>query len=66
MMKALDHLRATGNPVNEADLMYLSPILWDHITLHGSYHFDLAGPQKRQGLRPLKGVATAATGKRHA
>jgi TnpA family transposase len=27
MMKALDHLRATGYPVNEADLMYLSPIL---------------------------------------
>ncbi len=41
MMKALDHLRATGYPVNDADLTYLSPVLWDHITFRGSYHFDL-------------------------
>jgi hypothetical protein len=56
MMKALDQLRTTGYPVDDADLTYLSPVLWDHITFHGTYHFDLAAPRKRQGLRPLRQV----------
>ena len=55
MQVALDHLRVTGHPVQESDLEHLSPIISSHINLHGSYHFDLQAPKKRQGqLRPLR------------
>ncbi len=55
MQAALDHLRATEYPVLESDLEHLSPILSGHINLHGSHHFDLQAPKKRQGqLRPLR------------
>jgi len=54
MQAALDHLRATHYPVLESDLEHLSPILSGHINLHGSHHFDLQAPKKRQGqLRAL-------------
>ncbi|HEY6410247.1 MAG TPA: Tn3 family transposase [Ktedonobacteraceae bacterium] len=49
MQAALDHLRATGYPVQESDLEHLSPILSGHINLHRSHHFDLQAPKKRQG-----------------
>src|SRR5207244_8290931 len=51
MMKALAHLRQKGYPIQEADLAHLSPVLWEHITFHGSYHFDLLGPSRLTGLR---------------
>ncbi len=55
MQAALDHLRATGYPVLESDLEHLSPIVSGHINLHGSHHFDMQAPKKRQGqLRPLR------------
>jgi TnpA family transposase len=55
MQAALDHLRATSYPVQESDLEHLSPITSAHINLHGSHHFDLQAPKKRQGqLRPLR------------
>jgi hypothetical protein len=58
MQAALDHLRATGYPIQESDLEHLSPITSGHINLHGSHHFDLQAPKKRQGqLRPLR-IAT--------
>ena len=66
MMQALDHVRATGYPVDDDDLTYLSPVLWDHITFHGTYHFDLATSRKRQGLRPLRQVNDASTRRRQA
>jgi TnpA family transposase len=66
MMQALDHLRATGYPVDDADLTYLSSVMRDHITIHGAYHFDLAAPRKRQGLRPLRQINEASTRRRQA
>jgi len=55
MQAALDHVRATGYSVQENDLEHLSPIVSGHINLHGSHHFDLQAPKKRQGqLRPLR------------
>ena len=55
MQAALDHLRATGYAVLESDLEHLSPIVSGHINLHGSHHFELQAPRKRQGqLRPLR------------
>jgi len=55
MQAALDHLRATGYPVQESDLEHLSPITSAHINVHGSHHLDLQAPKKRKGrLRPLR------------
>ena len=54
MMDAVDHLRLTGYPINEADLQHVTPLLWEHITFHGSYHFDLSEPQRQNGRRPLR------------
>jgi len=52
-MAALDELRRQGMTVNDSDLPYLTPLLWEHITFHGSYHFDLRAAQQ-SGLRPLR------------
>ncbi len=57
MMLAIDHLRATGMSITPADLGYLSPIRWEHITLHGTYDFNLVRPQGTE-LRPLRGIQT--------
>lgn len=54
MMAALDHLRNTGVVIHDADLKHVTPLLWEHITFHGSYHFDLGEPNRRTGLRPLR------------
>ncbi len=55
MQAALDHLRATGYPVQDSDLEHLSPITSAHINVHGSHHLDLQAPKKRKGqLRPLR------------
>lgn len=54
MMAALDHLRSTGYTVNDEDIRHLTPLLWEHITFHGTYHFDLGEPSRRTGLRPLR------------
>lgn len=54
LMAALDELRRQGMTVNDSDLPYLTPLLWEHITFHGSYHFDLRAAQQQAGLRPLR------------
>lgn len=54
MMKALDHLRATGYPLSEDDLAYLTPILWEHINLQGSYRFMAPQRQQDDTWRPLR------------
>lgn len=56
MMAALDHLRSTGYPILEQDLSYLTPLIWEHINMHGTYHFDLVDASRRQGLRPLRAM----------
>ncbi|HEX4206728.1 MAG TPA: Tn3 family transposase [Ktedonobacteraceae bacterium] len=54
---ALDHLQATGYPVQESNLEHLSPITSAHINLHSSHHLDLQTPKKRKGqLRPLRTI----------
>jgi TnpA family transposase len=53
-MAALQYLKENGNEFDEEDVSYLSPLLSEHINIHGTYHFDLADPNKREGLRPLR------------
>jgi TnpA family transposase len=54
MHAALTHLRAHGYPIHEEDLQHVTPLLWEHITFHGSYHFDLDEPDRQPGLRTLR------------
>lgn len=54
MMAVLDHLRNTGVVVQDTDLKHVTPLLWEHITFHGSYHFDRGEPNRRTGLHPLR------------
>src|SRR6266567_429635 len=48
--------RRVGRMLNKGELVHslahLSPILSGHINLHGSHHFDLQAPKKRQGHLP--------------
>jgi hypothetical protein len=39
MEAALDHLRATGFDVRDEDVQRLTPLIWEHIELHGRYAF---------------------------
>jgi TnpA family transposase len=55
MQAALEHLEAGGYEVVAGDLEHLSPVISGHILLHGTHHFDLQAPKRRQGqLRPLR------------
>lgn len=55
MQAALEHLRGNGYVVRSSDLAHLSPVISAHILLHGTHHFDLQAPKRRQGqLRPLR------------
>ena len=53
-MAALQYLKENGHEFDEEDVSYLSPLLSEHINIHGTYHFDLADPNRREGLRPLR------------
>ena len=53
-MAALEYLKDIGHEFSEEDVSYLSPLLSEHINIHGTYHFDLGAPDRREGLRPLR------------
>lgn len=58
MIAALDHLPSHGMVIADADVQHLTPLLWGHITFHGSYHVDLGEPSRRVGVRLLRIQAT--------
>ena len=53
MKKAIDHLKASGNNVNEDLLKHIAPLGWEHVNLLGEYTFDLRNTQGSDELRPL-------------
>src|SRR5438309_5490897 len=64
MEAALDHLRATGFDVRDEDVQRLTPLIWEHIELHGWYASPegqlqagtpqgLAGPHGAGRARPV-------------
>jgi TnpA family transposase len=53
MQAVLDHLRAGGHPLQEDDLVHLSPARFEHINPYGQYSFDL---DAKKTLRPLRAV----------
>ena len=54
MAAAIDHLRAQGYPVREADLTHLSPARFEHINLLGQYRFEIDEELSYTQLRPLR------------
>jgi TnpA family transposase len=54
LQRAIQALRAHGQPVDEVLLPYLSPLGWEHINLTGDYSWrSKRVPGKFQPLRPL-------------
>jgi TnpA family transposase len=51
---ALHQRRTEGFPVKAEDLPRLSPLVFDHINLLGSYFFSLPDSVQRGQLRPLR------------
>jgi TnpA family transposase len=54
MAEVIRQLEAEGHPVQEGDLVHLSPARYEHINPYGKYHFDIEAGLNRQGLRPLR------------
>jgi hypothetical protein len=52
--KALTHLRATGYPVQDADVARISPLGYAHLNVLGRYTFDLEPSLQPGVLRPLR------------
>ena len=52
MTAVLDHLKAEGSAVDEADVAHLSPARYQHINPYGKYHFNV--DQGFERLRPLR------------
>ncbi len=53
MDRAVTHVRDTGKTVDDGDVERLSPLVRDHIELHGRYSFDLPEVVRKGVLRPL-------------
>ena len=50
----LDQLRAEGNVLQDEDIERLSPLVHEHINLHGRYYFGLTEALQRGELRALR------------
>jgi TnpA family transposase len=51
---ALDQIRHSGLPIDEADIAHLSPLIYAHIRIEGRYQFSLSPDLVRGRLRPLR------------
>jgi TnpA family transposase len=51
---ALDALTVEGCPVQEDDLVHLSPARYEHINPYGKYRFEVEAEWSRKTLRPLR------------
>jgi hypothetical protein len=54
MERALAHLRATGQPVADADVARLAPLGYAHLNVLGRYSFALREPIASGEWRPLR------------
>jgi TnpA family transposase len=53
MDRAVNHVLESGKTVDEQDIGRLSPLVRDHIELHGRYSFELPEAVRHGVLRPL-------------
>lgn len=54
MTAVLEQLKKEGKPVNEADVVHLSPARYEHINPYGKYQFNIDETLSWQRLRPLR------------
>ena len=54
MQEVITQLRAEGYPVQDEDLVHLSPARFEHINQLGKYTFAERETLLRNGLRPLR------------
>ena len=53
MDRAINHVRDSGRMIHDPDIERLSPLVREHIELHGRYSFDLPDLVRDGVLRPL-------------
>ena len=58
----LDQLRAGGNVLRDEDIERLSPLVHEHINLHGRYYFGVTEAVQRGELRSLRDPRDAIQG----
>ncbi len=51
---AIDHLLKEGHPPAPCDLVHLSPLGWEHISLTGDYHWGTSPALGPDHFRPLR------------
>lgn len=51
---ALKQLKRQGHPVQEEDVVRLSPLIYEHINMLGRYSFAVPEEVARGELRPLR------------
>ena len=49
-----DQLRAGGNVLRDKDIERLSPLVHEHVNLHGRYYFGVTETVQRGELRSLR------------
>jgi TnpA family transposase len=54
MQAALEALKKRGYSVNEAEIVHLSPVRFEHINPYGKFQFDFSDTLTSSGLRPLR------------
>jgi TnpA family transposase len=54
MQAVLNQLRTNGEPVNDADVARLTPLLHEHINMLGRYSFSMPEAVAKGELRPLR------------
>lgn len=54
MHKAIEQLRQQGTPIDDEDILHVSPARFEHINPYGKLDFDLAKNLNLDGLRPLR------------
>ena len=54
MAAVVKQLKQEGYPVQDSDLTHVWPTWYAHITVYGTYHFNVEHARACKGLRPLR------------
>jgi TnpA family transposase len=54
MQAAIEQMTQAGEPIQDDDIQHIWPTRYEHINVHGRYHFNVDENLSRKGLRPLR------------
>jgi hypothetical protein len=60
MQDALDERRALGQEVRLEDVEHVAPLRFQHINVHGKYHFTLPETVAQGHHRPLRPLSSSS------